>query len=60
MNMKYQVLKRLGANWNPSFEVEFNHLDDARLYRNLMQKQEDDREKNSSTRWQYYIVEVIE
>lgn len=58
MNKKYQVMKRLGANWNPSYENEFNNLDDARLFRNLLQKTENENE--SSSKWEYYIVEVIE
>lgn len=51
-------MKRLGANWNPSYENEFNNLDDARLFRNLLQKTENETE--SSSKWEYYIVEVIE
>lgn len=56
---KYQVLKRLmDTNFSPSFENEFNNLDDARMFRNLLQKTEN--EKDSSVKWTYYIVEVLE
>ena len=58
MNKKYQVLKRLGTNWSPSFENEFNDLDDARMFRSLLQKTENENE--SKSKWEYYIVEVIE
>lgn len=58
MNKKYQVFKRLGAKWDPSYENEFNNLDDARLFRNLLQKTENETE--SSSKWEYYIVEIIE
>lgn len=58
MNKRYQIFKRLGANWNPSYENEFSDLDDARQLRDLLQKAED--ERNSITRWHYYVVEVIE
>jgi hypothetical protein len=57
MNKKYQVFKRLNG-FTPSYENEFNDLDDARMYRNLCQKTEN--ESKTSTYWTYYIVEVIE
>lgn len=59
MNKKYQIFKRLGSNWNPSYENEFNDLDDARLFRNLLQKAENENGSDGS-KWEYYIVEVIE
>lgn len=60
MNKKYQIFKRLSGAFTPSFENEFNNIDDARMFRNLCQKAENESDPNSNTRWTYYIVEVIE
>jgi len=59
MNKKYQIFKRLGSNWNPSYENEFNNIDDARMFRNLLQKTENENAADGCM-WEYYIVEVIE
>lgn len=60
MNKSFQVLKRLeGSTFSPSFVNEFNSPYDAFQFCTLCQKAEDEKEKNASCRWHFYVVRVL-
>jgi len=50
---KYAVLKKIGT-FSATVEREFNNIDDARMFKNLLVVSE---EKGNN---QYYLVEVLE
>lgn len=49
---KFAVLKKIGS-FNATVEREFNNIDDARMFKNLLTTSE-------SGGWEYYVVEVLE
>lgn len=49
---KYAVMKKIG-NFSATVEREFNNIDDARMFKNLLVASE-------SSNWEYYLVEVLE
>ena len=49
---KYAVLKKIG-NFSATVEREFDNIDDARMFKNLLVTSE-------SGNWEYYLVEVLE
>lgn len=59
MNKRYQILKRLGDNWSPSFENETDSLEDATQMCSLLQKMEDARNPEGKIHWVFYVVQVL-
>lgn len=49
---KYAVLKQIG-NFDPKVEREFDNIDDARMFKNILMASE-------TNGWKYYLVEVLE
>ena len=49
---KYAVMKKIGT-FNASVEREFDNIDDARMFKNLLVTSE-------TGKWEYYLVEVLE
>lgn len=49
---KYAVMKKIGT-FNASVEREFDNIDDARMFKNLLVTSE-------TGKWEYYLIEVLE
>ena len=49
---KFAVLKKIG-NFNATVEREFDNIDDARMFKNLLATSE-------SKGWEYFVAEVLE